>query len=265
MRASLNTKQAVKAQSAVQQAPDIHLTVQNLKTSYNQFKLTNVSFQLQAGDMLGLVGRSGVGKSTLINTLVGLKKKDAGRITVRSGGKQVKLNRVIGYSPQENSLYPFLTLKENLETFAKLYGVKRGMFRKRMNFLLRRLDLYHCRNKKIIELSGGMQKRADLAVTLIHSPKIIILDEPFNGLDVSLQRFIWQLLKELAEQGRIIIISSHQLGEIQKHCNQFGLIENGGLYNTQQVMEALAHSNGMSLERFLEGVFTDKLNGGKKR
>lgn len=237
----------------------IYFKIDNLTTSYGKFNISNVSFQLKSRDIMGLVGRSGSGKSTLIKTLIGLKKPDSGMINVYIDNKQFPLTEMIGYSPQENALYPFLTLEENLMTFGKLQKLKKDEIEKRADFLLKRLDLQKSRKKRITELSGGMQKRADLAVTLVHNPKIIILDEPFTGLDISLQRFIWDLLKELSSEGRIIIISSHLLSDIQKNCNQFGLIENNIFYNTQQIIQTIKAGKEKSLEFFLEKLFTRDL------
>ena len=233
----------------------------NLATSYDKFKISGVSFQLIQGDIMGLVGRSGSGKSTVINTLVGLKRMDSGKVGVKINGSNVLLKNLIGYSPQGNSLYPFLTLEENLLTFGRLYKIRKKDMKERIGFLLKKLDLQNSKKKRIVELSGGMQKRADLAVTLIHDPKIIILDEPFTGLDISLQRFIWEFLKELSSEGKIIIISSHLLGDIQKNCNQFGLVYDGGFYGTEQLIRSIKDGKENSLEVYLEKSFTKGLVG----
>ena len=196
---------------------NITLQVNNITTSYKNFKISNVSFQVKNGDIFGLLGRSGSGKSTLIKTLIGLKKQNEGTIKVYVNNKETPVNEVIGYCPQENSLYPFLTLEENLITFGKLYNVRKEVIIERIDLLLKKLDLQNARNKKITQLSGGMKKRADLAVALIHNPDILILDEPFSGLDISIQRFIWNFLKEFSSKGKIIIISSHILGDAVLH------------------------------------------------
>jgi ABC-2 type transport system ATP-binding protein len=238
---------------------NVYLAANNITTSYDKFKITNVNFQLKSGDIMGLVGRSGSGKSTILKTLLGLKKPTSGNIRAFVNNAPVPLRSLIGYSPQENSLFPFLTLEENLLTFARLYGIRGSVARQRIGTLLERLDLKGSRHKRITQLSGGMQKRADLAVTLIHSPRILVLDEPFNGLDVSLQRFIWSLLQELADGGRIAIVSSHMLIDIQKYCNQFGLVDNGKFYNTEQIIRTLHASRSLTLESFLEKLFTKGL------
>ena len=233
--------------------------VKDIIVSHDRFRISKVSFSLKSGDILGLVGRSGAGKSTLIKTFVGLKRPDFGIIQGFINGKTVDLNKVIGYSPQDNALYPFLTLEENLKTFGQLNKLPKSEIKSMSEFLLKRLDLWLSRKKKVVELSGGMQKRADLAVTLIHSPKIILLDEPFGGLDKSLQNFIWKLLRELSQQGCIIIISSHMLSDIQKNCNEFGLIEQGMFYNTNQINRTLKECREKSLETYLEKLFTRDL------
>ena len=236
----------------------IELNVDNLSVSYGKFKISGISFSLQNGDIMGVVGRSGSGKSTIIKALVGTKKHSSGTITFSKDTKKVSLNKVIGYSPQENALFPFLTLEENMMTFGRLYNLSKKNIDERSSFLLKRLDLTQSRNKRITEMSGGMQKRADLAVTLLHNPEVIILDEPFNGLDVALQKFIWKLLHELAEEGKIIIVSSHLLADVQKNCNQFGLVEAGNFYNTKELIKHLRKYK-QDLSCFLEGIFMDDL------
>ncbi|MBI4919173.1 ABC transporter ATP-binding protein [archaeon] len=244
---------------------DLILKVENVSASQGKFKISNVSFELTNGNILGLVGRSGSGKSTLINTLVGLKRPEAGKIRVFYGDKKIPLNEVMGYSPQGNALYPLLTLEENLVLFGQLYKIKKEVIHTRINNLLKLLDLEKSRKKKITELSGGMQKRADLAVSLIHNPEIIILDEPFAGLDVALHKFIWNLLKTLSKEGKIIIVSSHLLNELQQNCNKYGLIENNYFYTTKEIITALKSTKEKSLDVFLEKLFTRDLLMSEKK
>ncbi len=243
--------------------PSITLRADDVATSYRRFSIAKISFELASGDCMGLVGRSGAGKSTLLKTLLGLKQPEQGTITVTLDGKEVGLSDVVGYSPQDNALYPYLTVEENMFVFGELQHLSKKEILQRMGALLPRLDLGSSRHKKIIELSGGMQKRADLAAALLSFPPILILDEPFNGLDISLQSFIWELLKEIAAQGRIVIVSSHMLLDIRKHCNQFGLIDNGAFYNTKQILQSLKNSKGMLLENYLERLFAKDLRRGE--
>jgi ABC-2 type transport system ATP-binding protein len=243
----------------------IQFWAKDVLASYGKFSVSKISFYLKSSDILGIVGRSGSGKSTLIKTLIGIKKPDSGEIIAAINREHVLLREVVGYSPQENSLYPFLTVEENLKTFGQLYGLDKSTIKNQIDLLLKRLDLEGSREKRIVQLSGGMQKRADLAVSLIHSPKIIILDEPFAGLDISLQTFIWKFLRELSKEGNIIIVSSHMIEDVQKYCNQFGLVEQGLYYNTSQISRTLKTSKEKNLESYLEKLFMRDLTKHKVR
>jgi len=243
----------------------LSFNIRNLSISKGRFKVIDVNFSLKSGDILGLVGRSGSGKSTILKALIGFNRISSGTIELSEDTQKRRILEFLGYAPQENSLFPLLTLKENIYTFGRLYKLKDEVIETRMNILLKRLDLMKSVNKRIGELSGGMQKRADLAVALIHDPKLIIFDEPFNGLDISLQRFIWIFIKELASEGKIIIISSHMLEDLQRNCNQFGLVEGGRYYDTLQISSYMKNSKEKDLESFLARLFTRDLDmdGGK--
>lgn len=236
------------------------LELDDVNTGYGRFKLNNINFKLNKGDILGLMGRSGSGKSTLMQTIVGLKRQNSGRILI-NGKQNLRALSSIGYSPQKNALYPHLSVMENILTFGRLHGMKDSDIVERATNLLGRLNLTSSSDKRISHLSGGMEKRADLVVTLIHNPDIIILDEPFNGLDISLQKFIWEFLKETAKEGKAVVLSSHILHDIQKNCNQVGLIDNGKYYSTSQLKRYIESKPGSSLEQFLEEVFSYKYAG----
>jgi len=234
----------------------LYLRTRLTNITQGKFKIPKLSFQLQGGDILGVIGRSGSGKSTIIKALVGAVKSYEGTIQLYEDSKEIRTDTSLGYSPQDNALYPLLTLKENIQTFGRLNGMKTEEIEERTNMLLKRLDLLNSKDKTITQLSGGMQKRADLACALIHNPKIIVLDEPFNGIDVSLQGFIWAFIKDLSKEGRIIIISSHMLEDLEKNCTQFGLIEAGFYYDTIQIAKYLKNSKEKDLESFLTKVFS---------
>lgn len=234
----------------------LYLRTRLSNITQGKFKIKNVTFQLTGGDILGVIGRSGSGKSTIIKAMVGAVRKYEGAIELYEDSKEIRVDTSLGYSPQDNALYPLLTLKENIFIFGKLNGMKNKDIEERRDMLLNRLDLFNSKDKLITQLSGGMQKRADLACALIHNPKIIVLDEPFNGIDVSLQRFIWMFIKELSAEGRIIIISSHMLEDLERNCTQFGLIEGGAYYDTVQIARYLKNSKEKDLESFLTKVFS---------
>lgn len=243
----------------------LYLKTQLSRLYQGKFSITGISFLLHSGDIMGVIGRSGSGKSTIIKAIVGAIHTYDGKIELLDDTKIIDINESLGYSPQDNALYPLLTLEENIYTFGRLYGMKNTDIKVRMDMLLGRLGLANSKNKLITQLSGGMQKRADLACALIHDPKVIVLDEPFNGIDISLQMFIWNFITELSAAGKIIIISSHMLEDLQKHCNQFGLIEQGAYYDTIQIAKYFRDSKEKNLESFLTKVFSgDLLKDGKK-
>src|SRR3989338_5873466 len=233
---------------------NLYLEVSNVATSYKNFSMKNVNFSLKSGQIMGLIGHSGSGKSTLVKTLVGLKKLDKGQINFYIDNIPAVLNNYLGYSPQENSLFPYLTLKENIIAFGKLKGLSKSYINERMNLLLKKLKLDYAQNKKIVELSGGMAKRADLIITLLDDPKVIILDEPFAGLDFSLIKFIWNTIGSLAGEGKIIIVSSHLLPDIQKHCTTLGFVYGGNLYDTKQLIYIMKQKKLFSLEDLFERI-----------
>jgi len=236
----------------------LSLVADKVATGYDGFSINGIGFNLSGGDIFGLLGRSGSGKSTIIKAMLGQCKLKNGSIIFSADGKETVLNPSVGYSPQRNALFPYLTVEENLMTYGKLYGMKQEAILGRTKMLLARLDLNKHRSKRITQLSGGMEKRADLACALIHDPDVIILDEPFNGLDVSLQGFIWQLLRELSKGGKIIIISSHFLEDIQRYCTKFGLVENGQWYDDSYLRTAIKKER--SLQLFLAKLFQRDLD-----
>ncbi len=234
---------------------EVELIVSNVTAANTYVTIKGVDFSLKSGDVLGIVGRSGAGKSTVLLNIIGLQKRKTGTITVYKSGKKASLSQVIGYSPQDNALYEHLTLKENIELLGRLYHVTPLMLSSYTSELLEQLKLTGHENKKINEFSGGMKKRADLACALIHDPRIIVLDEPFTGLDVSLRKFIWSFLLKKSSQGAIIILTTHALSDMKAYCNKYGLVERGVYYSTKQIKSSLAKSGNMSIESFLERRF----------
>lgn len=219
-----------------------------------QFAISGVDITLESGDIFGLVGQSGSGKSTIIKTILGLIKPLSGKITLTQDGVEKSILERVGYSPQENALYFSLTLEENCHTFARLYGVKSKEYLQQKQQLLSMLKLEPFEKKVIAQLSGGTQKRADLAVALIHDPQVIILDEPFNGLDASLQDFIWKFIKKLSADGKIIIITSHLLDDMQKNCTKIGLVHKNQ-YFTPESMQKILRQAKMKLSDYAKVIF----------
>jgi sodium transport system ATP-binding protein len=145
--------------------------------------------------------------------------------------------------------------------FGHLQGVSHKDIRSNMQHLLKTLGLEDALHKRIHQLSGGMRKRADLAVAMIHDPDIVVLDEPFNGLDVSLQSFIWDHIARLSKDGKIVIITSHIIEDIEKHCNIYGMIAKGKFYNHHSIKAGMKSVHKSSLKTYLEHLFAYYHNG----
>ncbi|MFB6215436.1 MAG: ATP-binding cassette domain-containing protein, partial [Candidatus Aenigmatarchaeota archaeon] len=144
---------------------------------------------------------------------------------------------------------------ENLNVFGKMRGMSREEIRQRSEELLEKLRIYDDRGKRIVNLSGGMKKRADLAACLLHDPKLVILDEPFEGIDPPQRQIIWENLQTLSQEGKILVITSHLLGDISDKCNKFGLLHDGEFYRTYQIQEMMEETDYQNIERFLNDVF----------
>lgn len=231
---------------------EVSLKVSKVTCSYEDFTLEEVDFNLESGEMLGLVGKSGSGKSTLLRAILGIKKYESGSIWAEEDGDEISIQKISGFSPQENSLYPFMSINENLDVFGRLRGVDKDVLRDRRRELLKELKIFEDRKKPVSEISGGMKKRTDLACVLLHDPDIIFLDEPFSGIDPPQRNLIWKELQREARNGKIVIITSHLIQEVSERCNKYGLIHDGKFYRSAKIQNMMVETNYNDLEEFLE-------------
>jgi ABC-2 type transport system ATP-binding protein len=205
----------------------------NIKKRYEKrFVLNNFSLNVVDGEVLGLIGRSGSGKSTVLKILVGMTDIDGGIIYFN--GVNVAMNlkvlrRETGFATQENMLIEELSIWENSLYFGKLYGLGIKNIKARFRGLINLLDLSGFENFTIRQLSGGMQKRANLLVALIHSPRLLILDEPTAGLDNILRESLWSYIHQINREGTTIFITSHLLEEIEKNCDRIAIMKSGSI------------------------------------
>jgi len=210
------------------------LKVEGLCKSFGRKSiLESLYIEIEKGEIIGIIGQSGAGKTTLLNLLVGFYEPDKGDVTVLHNKKffsvfksRQELKCLVGFSTQKPSIYMKLTCKENLLHFASLYAISRNEAESRTRGLLRVVGLEGNENVLASDLSGGMQKRLDIACALIHDPAVLILDEPTADLDPILRNSMLHLVKEINKHGTTIIMSSHFLGDIEHLCQRIAVLRN---------------------------------------
>jgi ABC-2 type transport system ATP-binding protein len=221
--------------------------------------ISNLNLEIAEGESFGLFGPNGAGKTTLINCITGLLRYQQG--SIRLFGHEVKsnrkaINRLFGFVPQDFSFYQELTPMENLAFFGAWAGMNKQEIKNKSTHLLEILDLTDMRNKQVQKFSGGMKRRVNLAIGVIHSPRILFLDEPTVGVDVHTRKAIISYLKELNKEGTTLIYTSHQLSEAEELCNRVAMIDDGKILAHDTLNQLLLSHN----EKNLEGLFI-KLTG----
>ncbi|MEM1243906.1 MAG: ABC transporter ATP-binding protein [Pseudomonadota bacterium] len=224
------------------------IEITNLKKRYRgqeKYALKGINLEITQGEFFGLLGPNGSGKTTLISILCGLRKSTAGEIRIlKRNIKHYYSRRVktaIGLVPQEIALYPTLTLQQNLRLFASLYGLTGSLMRERVNYCLEIAQLQAFRHKQIQTYSGGMKRRANLVVGLIHQPKILFLDEPTANVDPQSRNMIYESLKKLIKLGITIIYTTHYMEEAENLCSRLAIIDRGNVIKIGSVPD-LIHS-----------------------
>jgi len=189
--------------------------------------LDGVAFAVGAGEIVGLVGRNGAGKTTAMRSAMGILQPDRGAVTW-SGHAVGEADRVrFGYMPEERGLYPQMRLHDQVAYFAMLHGIDAHTAGEAARRWLERLDLGERMDEKLVALSHGNQQRVQLAVALVHRPELLVLDEPFSGLDPEAVDSLSEVLREQAAQGTAIVFSSHQLELVERICRRVVIVESG--------------------------------------
>ncbi len=207
------------------------LEIKNLVKKYGEkTAVDGISISIPKGSFYGLLGPNGAGKSTTIHCITGIAQPTEGQIFIDGIDvvKDYKLARTkVGLSPQEFNVDIFSTPEKLMDYMGGYYGIPREKRWERINELIARFDLEAHRKVKFQKLSGGLKRRAMLARALVHTPDLLILDEPTAGVDVEQRHDLWAYLKEMNERGKTIILTSHYLEEIQYLCNEIAIINHG--------------------------------------
>lgn len=209
------------------------ITVENLVKKYNgHTAVDGVSFDINRGEIFGLLGPNGAGKSTLISMMCCLLESTSGKIIIEGFDiekEPFEIKKIIGVVPQEISLYHTLTAQENLLFYGKIYGLSGASLKNRVETLLEMVGLTDRAHDIIDGYSGGMKRRINIAVALLHNPKILFLDEPSTGVDPQSRRRIYDTIQELNRAGTTVLLTTHQMEDAEKLCHRIAIVDKGKL------------------------------------
>ena len=204
------------------------VSVQNLYKSYaSKAAVKDLSFSVEPGEILGLIGPNGAGKSTTIKIILDFMKPDSGDVTIFGHQMTESDKDFIGYLPEERGLYKKLTAIDLIRYLASLKGMEPAKAEKKASELLEQTGMLESKKTKIKELSKGMGQIIQFIVTIIHDPKLIILDEPFSGLDPVNTELIKNIIGNLRDEGKAIILSTHQMNKVEELCDRVLMINHG--------------------------------------
>lgn len=234
------------------------ITVAHVSKAYKkQQVLSNVSLSIQKGEIFGLLGPSGAGKTTLIRLIIGMELANEGRIQIMEKDvPNVAVIQQIGYTAQADALYTDLSAEENMKFYCELYGIPKKEWDERIIQSLQVVNLVDARKKIVNAYSGGMKRRLSLAISLLHQPTILILDEPTVGMDPILRQQVWEELYRLKAQGITILITTHVMDEAEK-CDRIAMLQGGSCIAIGEPVQLVVDEQCKNIEE----VFL-KLGGG---
>ncbi len=233
------------------------VNIKDLKKSFADITAVNgVSITVEPGEVHGILGPNGAGKSTTINCMVGLLEYDGGTITFEDGKSVQKWKRNIGYIPQDLAIYPDLSAEENVRFFCSLYGFKGSDLKKKVEEALDFVGLLEVKRKKASEFSGGMKRRLNMACGIVHSPKLIIMDEPTVGIDPQSRNRILENVRILNDKGASIIYTTHYMPEVEEICNKITVIDHGKVVTSGSKTEII---DKMGSDREIDVTFAKDL------
>lgn len=254
------------------------LEVKEIRKSFGEKEvLHGVSFEVESGKALGLLGRNGAGKTTTIRILMDVFHANSGEIRI-DGKKFVPSEYQIGYLPEERGLYPKRTVMEQMIYLAQLRGLNKKAAETNAKRWLNRLEVAEYETRKLETLSKGNQQKVQLAATLVANPDIVILDEPFSGLDPVNSQILKDVVSELIADGKLVIFSSHQMSYVEEFCDHIAIINQGEVvlagrlkeikqaYGEKQLVLAAENLSQEALADRIEKEFADIVSlSGKKR
>jgi ABC-2 type transport system ATP-binding protein len=204
------------------------IEIQHVAKSFGPVQaVADVSFDVDRGEIFGLLGPNGAGKTTTIRLLLDIFKPDRGTVSILNGPMNDAKNDLIGYMPEERGLYQDTPLDRCLIYLATLKGLSTAEAQSRLEPYLERFDLAKHRHKKVKELSKGMQQKAQIINTILHKPELVIIDEPFAALDPLNTQLVKDVMRELRDQGTAILMSTHQMHQVEELCDRIVLIDEG--------------------------------------
>jgi len=220
------------------------------KSFADKVAVDNLSFSVAQGEMFGLIGPNGAGKTTTIRMMMDILKPDSGEVTILGEKLNEATKNRLGYLPEERGLYKKLKVLESIVYLASLKGVDRHSATEKANELLTQTGMLASKNKKIEELSRGMGQIIQFIVTIIHDPQLLILDEPFAGLDPVNTELLKGMLADLRNQGKAVILSTHQMNQVEELCDRILMINNGQdvLYGDLREIKARYRGNSVILD-----------------
>jgi ABC-2 type transport system ATP-binding protein len=254
------------------------IETRNLSKIYRDFwgrrkvnALKSLDIEVRKGEVFGLLGPNGSGKSTTIKLVLGLLFPSSGRVLVfDKDASETSKNERIGYLPEESYLYKFLTAEETLDFYGRLFDMSGADRKRRVDELIQLVGLQGAKHRQLREYSKGMSRRVGLAQALINDPDLILLDEPTTGLDPIGTREMKDLILALRDQGKTVLLCSHQLADVQDVCDRVAILHQGELKELGRVSELLkvqdvteVHAEGLSEEAKAEIAEVIKRHGGK--
>ncbi|MGD0319363.1 MAG: ABC transporter ATP-binding protein [Nitrososphaerales archaeon] len=209
------------------------IIIENLTKDYGDVRAVDgLSLSIPEAEVFGLLGPNGSGKTTTINCLTGLIKPAGGTLRIDGHDVQTESSEaraVMGLSPQETAIFPYLTGRENVELFGSLYSVPKKMLGAGADQMMEKVGLMDEAGRRVSKYSGGMKRRVSIAMALVQDPKIVLLDEPTVGMDPQSRRAIWDFIMELRDKGKTIVLTTHYMEEAEELCDRVGIIDHGKL------------------------------------